>query len=153
MKKILLLIITLLILCSCQRVIYEDTNGDDNYSLETLKEEDYYDSHSGSAKRSTGSQFLDKNFTYEYEDLNGIMDIVTFEGMSFGEAEYTLKTNLHVSRGNGKFFITTLDNKLCDIEINKDNQEIVFTVKQDTVYLVAIGESLDFTLEYEKTIK
>jgi len=151
MKKILTLFLALFILTACSDK-YEDTNGENNYDLQTLKLEDVFKAHSCSSSSTSKSQgFLKNGEIIHYKNYNGIGDVFEFEHFTIGESSCTIIVSYHIDKGNSALVIRDDYDKIIHIfEINKDDQELHVEVNgDDFFYLTAYGESADFTVDYE----
>jgi len=150
MKKLIATVLLLsLLLCGCSDTVYEDTNGDENFKLQTITDEMIFGNHSGS-QVSTGSQTLNKKFTTSGKKLNGVLDLYTFDALTFGEITYDLTVSFHVMKGNVKLIVCTLEKELLEIPANADDYKVTFTVSDEPVYIRIAGESCEYELSYTK---
>lgn len=153
-KKLGCLLLIIFILVGCDSTVYEDTNGENDYSLQTLKLDDVFENHSCTQGPSTSKNKLFKyGATEKYTKVNGITDILSFEPVTFGQALYHLELSFHILKGNGAMVIRNFGEILYIIEINKDNQHFEIDATDETVFVTIYGESLDFKFDYEYTIE
>lgn len=141
MKKIisLLIVIMMMFITSCGLKHIEDTNGDDNYMLSTLTEEDIIKGTNtivGSRVYSTkGSKHTEK-----VKKLSGVSNVLNIEDSK----SRTVYINFKVNSGNGIVAIVSNDTITHFFETNT---ETYVTLKGGQEYIVKIiGESCGYEL-------
>ena len=140
MKKINIFA-SLLILCtltSCSMHI-KDTNGKDNYSLNTITDETIL-SPSGVIKSMAFQTTVNGSNVYKAKKFSGVEKIATYKN------SFTLYVNNAVKSGNFRICLA------CDNVIVKDftiNNSDSFTALDSKVYdLYIAGESANFEMSY-----
>ena len=145
MKKHILLLLILLILAltltGCKT--YEDTNGPDDLSLQTLTEENILRGGSCTKVGSVETVANDLH-TVRTKTLNGVDTLETFSG----SGSYTIQLSSEITNGNARLVLCTGDRILHDFGLNSENQSWTFTVGHSNVYLRIAGESCGFSLKY-----
>ena len=149
MKKfgfIIILFITIFLLSCKAFKQYEDTNGADNYALQSITEEMLI-------KESGGLQVgaISNNST-----KNGVTSIYSkvhqFDGVNelhkIKKGNYVMKVSFVVTSGNTRLVITDGTKIIKEFEVNNENQEYVFSCDK-TYYLKLAGESCEYELNIE----
>lgn len=145
MKKYALLLVFLLLLpltlTGCKT--YEDTNGPDDYSLQTLTEQNIL--RGGSCTKVGSMETVSDNLhTVRVKTLNGVDTLETFSAAG----SYTILLSSEVTKGNARLVLCTGDEILHDFNLNGDYQVWTFTVGSSNVYLRIAGESCGFSVTY-----
>ena len=150
MKKIVSLVIitfVMLLACSCGPFkTYQDTNGDDNYTLQSITENEIINNTGGlktAAVSNTKTKDGVTNITESIYRFDGIEKVYTFK-----KGSYAIKLSYTVKSGNGRLVITDGKKIIHDFLINEDNQEYEFEATS-TSYLKLVGESCELQLEIE----
>ncbi len=149
MKKIYLLFIILLslFLTSCGVFkTYEDTNGNDDYSLQEITEEMVIKNKGGVQIAAVSSEVTKDgvtNIKLSVGEFNGVNQIHVFR-----KGSYTVNVNYEVSGGNTRLVITDGSSIIKDFNVNEDNQVYEFTCEKN-YYLKLAGESCEFKLNVE----
>ena len=147
MKKLFLITIILLVLTlsfSCSVIkTYEDTNGDDNYNLQTITSEMIMNKNGGLEVGSVSSQETKNNIT------SILLNVTKFDGIKslyrFNKGTYGILVAFKATKGNGKLVITDGKKIIYEFVINEENQMYEFDCA-GTSYLKVAGESLEFEL-------
>ena len=152
MKKVFLLIclLTVLLSASCSAFkTYEDTNGEDNYSLQQISE-DMLINDKGGVKIASISTSITKdgvtNIKLSVGEFNGVDEIYAFK-----KGSYVVTVNYKVNSGNTRLVITDGIDIIKDFKINEENQVFEFSC-DGKYYLKLAGESCkyDLTVEIKK---
>lgn len=151
MKKIiiLLLILMLLLFSGCEkREIYPDTNGSDNYELQTITTDKLFKTNSfiviGFVSTRTQKDEIIKVHQSAFE-LNGVRKVEEFE-----KGKYDIKVDFKVNSGNTKLVLTDGGNII--YEFNPNEGIINYSFENNSKYFLKIaGESLDYQLDIEIT--
>ena len=154
MKKIsrfILLLILLLTLTGCVEHI-EDTNGADNFSLETITDQDILN---GFPTISVRQSKVRKNNEYKYsvKKITGVEEV--FKG-SFKNENVAITINTSVEEGNARIVLVYKNQILKQFMLNADNQVFSMINVDGEIKIIVAGESakinIDFIVESEKSI-
>mgnify|MGYP003478078095 FL=1 len=150
-SKFILLIILLLTLTSCGNHI-EDKNGPDDFTLETITEEDILNGYSVvSVKQS----LVRKNNEYKYsvKKLSGVEEI--FKG-SFKDEDVAITLDTSVESGNAQIVLVYKGMILKRFLLNSENQVFSMTGLNGEIKILVAGESakvnVNFIVESSKGI-
>ena len=149
MKKIILAVILMmsLALVSCKAFKqYEDTNGKDNYSLQSITEEEIIKNNSCLKVGAVSSKSTKNGVTSITES------VFTFDGVekihSLKAGSYTITVDYTIQNGNGRFVITNGSKIIHDFVINETNQ--VFELdSSEPCYLKLVGENCELEIKVE----
>jgi hypothetical protein len=149
MKKLLLtlLLIMMITLTSCTHI--EDTNGPDNYTVETFTDQDILD---GSNSIITVGSFhshthINDNLkgSYKVSKLSGILEVYEYDSKA---STLNFNISFKCEEGNAMVVIVSNDNIIKKIEANQDIKfEVSNNYKNYTILIV--GESAKISLKYE----
>ncbi len=154
MKKIsrfILLLILLLTLTGCVEHI-EDTNGADNFSLETITDQDILN---GFPTISVRQSKVRKNNEYKYsvKKITGVEEV--FKG-SFKKENVAITINTSVEEGNARIVLVYKNQIIKQFMLNADNQVFSMINVDGEIKIIVAGESakinIDFIVESEKSI-
>ena len=137
---IVLLITCFLVSCSSFKT-YDDTNGPDDYSLQTLTDEDLITSTKHLSIVSV-QNIVDGKGEISVDTFNGVMKIAEFK-----KGTYHITLTFEVSKGNTKLSICDKKNIIHTFEINGEEQVLDLTF-DSTVYLKIAGEDCGFKLKF-----
>lgn len=141
-KVVFSLFLLLCLLCACGLFLsYEDTNGDDNYELQTITEEMIIDGSKYSSVNSFETTVNNKT-KVTIKKFNGVKTLKTFN-----KGSYTINLNFEVTKGNAKLVLCDNDKIIYEFIINADNQTYIIDA-ESRVYLKIAGESCAFELTY-----
>ncbi len=143
-KHVLLFSITLallLLLAGCKT--YTDSNGPDDYSLQSLTEEDVLKSGS-CVKTGAVETNVNDNYSASAKTLHGVETLTTFSQ----PGSYSLDLSSKVTKGNARLVLCTKEEILHDFALNEAEQNWTFTVAQASVYLRIAGEDCCFAVNY-----
>ena len=143
MKKILSALLAFALLCSlsgCALLSYEDTNGDDDFTLQTLTDEDLIEGTNGLSSLMSSRTVLKNTITYKCQNLSGIYTVCTKEPKN-GTLELTVSCT--VKKGNARLVLTSDSEILHDFEVNAADQHLVLDNLKGEVYLRFAGESAE----------
>lgn len=150
MKRIFIFIFTIfltLLLSSCGVFkTYEDTNGNDDYSLQEITEEMVIKNKGGVQIAAVSSEVTKDgvtNIKLSVGEFNGVNQIHVFR-----KGSYTVNVNYEVRGGNTRLVITDGSSIIKDFNVNEDNQVYEFTCEKN-YYLKLAGESCEFKLNVE----
>jgi len=140
MKKYYLIVILLLfiLLSGCGFGQIEDINGEDNYQLATLTEEDLVKSKSSSVIIGSFVSTKNNKYTQKVKKMSGVSKIIDLSDNS----SYSIAFN--VTSGNGLVGITCGDDI---IKLVNPNSSVNISVPNGKKYIVqVVGESLEFEI-------
>ena len=142
MKRICFLVVLVFVsmmLISCNS--YEDTNGLDNYTLQTITDDNILDGMNCSEMMSSHT-YINNKYKDSIKKLNGVKELNSFN------KPFKIVLDFEVNNGNTKLVLCT-DNEIIHVfDVNKNEQEFVSNLNEK-VYLKVAGEDLGFKLEYE----
>ncbi len=142
-KAISLVILSLIMaftLTSCAHI--KDTNGKDDYSLNTITDEEIINSTSSVVSTSIGIQKGDE-YTYKFGKISGVKVITTFDFTGY----LLVETNLEITKGNAKLVLVN-DGKIIKT-FNNNQADNYFGRISGKCYLKLAGESAKVTLTIE----
>lgn len=120
-------------------VYYEDTNGDDNFALQTITDEDILkgkieaDGLSGNVNSSTGEE------NYLSNSFSGVCTLFSQE--SNGEdVEFTVEY-ITVEKGNFKMAVVVNEKIIHEFNLGESNQSYTVENARGQVSLIVAGES------------
>lgn len=142
MKKILLVIL-LFLLSGCSIGQIADTNGDDDYSIETISNDEIID---GTSSFSVGSLETSTNGVNKYK-VNKFSGVKTIDTFRLNNSIFTIEVDCTVSSGNFMLALTTDKKIVKEFNINSSDS---FTINNfsGTYYLKIVGESAKFNITY-----
>ena len=137
----IIMICTLIVVacCSCTSHI-KDTNGDDNFSLATLTEEQVIKNNSSVSNVSVSNQWGNK-YELKINKFSGVKELkrITVSGTQ------TITATVNVSAGNFRMVLVK-DGKIAyDFEVNETSST---TVSAGTYIIKIAGESAAFNLSF-----
>ena len=147
MKKRILVVATALLTLAllfsgCKT--YKDTNGEDNYELQTLTEQDILQGGSV-VKTGSSSSSVNNTYTVKVKTMNGVDTLETFSG-----EKVVLMLSVTINKGNARLVVCTKDEILHEFELNKGGQLFSFEVDTDSkAYLRIAGEDCGYSLSYQ----
>lgn len=124
----------------------EDTNGEDNYKLQTISDSEIINMSVGAKglKKSTGS--ISNTTTYSSNKFTGVEQIY-MTNIVANRMEFTVN-HARVDSGNFKMVLVVNDKIVHEFKLNELTQTYVLEDVKGTVSLMIAGESADFQLDY-----
>ena len=149
MKKISIFIVLILLslfLISCNK--YEDTNGDDDYSLEHITDEAIID-NSGKSITNIGMAEINTEISKTRSVLkaNGVETLAVLDG----NVTYKINLRIDITKGNAKVVLVCEGKIVYEFKLNEENDYIYHLGGDSLTYLKIACESLEYELNY--TIK
>lgn len=149
MKKVFAIIILILciVLVGCKS--YEDTNGPDNYSLETITDEMIIKGTSSSSVGMISSKKTndgDTTIKEKVKRFNGVRTLYTLEK----NTSYVLALDASVTKGNARIIIVSDTEILADFLVNGEDQLIPIDTSiagDSKVYIKIAGEACSYEIE------
>ena len=152
MKKAILSILALALaamtlFASCSAAQIKDTNGDEDYTLQTLTEKDLIKSRSSVSKVSV-SNTSGGVTVVKIDEISGVSEFKRFRGGS-----YTITVSYKLSAGNARLALCTSDKVLHEFQPNENDQTYTFDCDGSSVWLKGAFESAKIELVFsaEKT--
>ena len=149
MKKVFLLLCFVLsiMMISCAGFTqYEDTNGEDNYRLQSITEEMLINKNGGLQIGAVNSKTTKNGVTNISSSVHQFDGVESFH--SFKKGSYEVKVSFTVSSGNARLVITDGNKIIYDFNINQDDQVYEFTCNS-TYQLKLAGEACEYNLKVE----
>ena len=147
MKKLLgfmLILLLCFVLGGCGKE-YEDTNGEDNFALETITDEDIIQlstGASGLSYKETNLGFL-KSSEYSAKKFNGVEQIFLTNFIGKSDVEIYIG-HMNVKKGNFKLAVILNDEIIKEIPLDAFNEIYRFEDLEGTFSVHVAGESAAF---------
>lgn len=153
-KKSVLAVIVILIVCAIVAVFIfksspehiEDTNGADNFALQTITDEDIVSLKMGARGISEHTDSITNTTTYKSSKFTGVYEVFR-EGLITNRFEITVN-HAHVSSGNFKMVLVVNDEIVHEFKLNELMQTFEVKDIKGDVSLIIAGESADFMFDY-----
>lgn len=144
MKKILFVFLftVVFLFSSCSQI--EDTNGPDDYSIQTFTEEEMLSGVGNVTSFVSGKMIFMNNYTYTCKKYSGIETLERFKKVDSG----SITILPEVTSGNFRVLILRDDALFCDCPIN---EEVTLRMPAGNYKIIIVGESANYKLKY--TIK
>jgi len=124
----------------------EDTNGADNYTLQTITDENICNRDIGALNVKTKTGILNDVVTYKSDCFTGVYEVFT-ENIVTNRYEITVN-HASVNAGNFKMVLCIDDEIVHVFELNELTQTFLMEDVAGTVSLRIAGESADFMFDY-----
>lgn len=124
----------------------EDTNGADNYSLQTITDENICKLDMGALNITEHEELVGETVTYKSDCFTGVYEVFR-ENMVTNRFEITVN-HAKVSAGNFKMVLCVDDEIVHTFTLNELTQNFVLEDVNGTVSLRIAGESADFQFDY-----
>ncbi|MBQ8209568.1 MAG: hypothetical protein IJZ35_03170 [Clostridia bacterium] len=124
----------------------EDTNGADNYSLQTITDENIINSDIGAMGLKIHNGIISDTTTYSSDKFTGVEEIYG-TNMVANRFEITVY-HAQVNSGNFKIVLLEDDEIVHEFKLNELMQTYVLENPSGHISLKIAGESADFQLEY-----
>lgn len=148
--RVLLAISVCLALVGCGST-YEDTNGEDNYELQTITEENIIQQNVGSSGFGTRETKLPLGITsteYYSKNFNGVYEFYMTNYLFASRVEVYVG-HLNVEKGNFRISVVCDDEILFDIPLDSFNESYYFEDISGTFAIRVAGESAAFDFYIE----
>ena len=123
-----------------------DTNGADNYSLQTITDENICNLDMGALNVNEHNDLIGDTVTYESDCFTGVFEVFT-KNLATNRFEITVN-HAQVNAGNFKM-VLLVDNEIVHtFTLNELTQTYVMEDVAGTVSLRIAGESADFQFDY-----
>lgn len=145
MKKFcaLLLALTMLVSLSACGTKYEDTNGDADFSLQTITDQDIIHLRTGASGLSYSESSLGDIITsaeYSSKNFNGVEQLYLNNFIAPSDIIVYVST-LSVTSGNFRLVVINNDEIIFDIPLDTFNEQFYFENLTGSVSIHAAGES------------
>lgn len=123
----------------------EDTNGAENFALQTITDEEIAKIEMGSLNVTTSTNDITNMTKISSKKFTGVYEVLYINLL--GESDFLLNiTDLKVNGGNFKMVVVH-DGKIVKTITEENYEETLFEDINGTVSLVIAGESADFSFE------
>lgn len=125
----------------------EDTNGADNFTLQTITNENIINCDISSTGLNTSKNKLTKTYTYYSDEFSGIeiLDTHTYSGIG----DTITVEKLEVNDGNLKVAVVENNKIVHEFNLNEADQSYTVNSSAGLYNLVVAGESADFSIKYK----
>ena len=152
MKKLLSLMIVLamcLSLVACGEE-YEDTNGEDNYSLQTITDENIVNRDIGASGLGYSETEVAGIVSTEYEskNFNGVEEIYLTNFIGKSDVEVYIG-HMNVENGNFRLVVINNDEIIYDIPLDSFGETYYFEDLKGTFAIHVAGESAAFSFHID----
>lgn len=146
MKRLLGLLLMILLcftLAGCEE--YEDTNGDDDYTLQTITDENIIHLETGASGLSYKELNLGslKSTEYSSKNFNGVEQIFLTNFIGKSDVEVYIG-HMNVKKGNFKLVVIHNDEIIKEIPVDAFNETYLFEDLKGTFSVHVAGESAAF---------
>ena len=124
----------------------EDTNGADNYSLQTITDENICKLDMSALNIVEDNNIVGEAVTYKSEKFSGVYEVFT-ENIVTNRYEITVN-HAKVNAGNFKMVLCVDDKIVHTFKLNELSQTFVLENVKGSVSLRIAGESADFMFDY-----
>ena len=147
MKKCLCALLALFMLLSCSGCItfsYEDTNGEDNYALQTLTDADILRG-AGSTTVLSSKVTINNKTECKAKTMSGVLTLLDTK---LNNEPFAITVSCHITKGNARLVLVVDDEIVHDFALNTDNQTFTLPNVTGKVRLKIAGESTGYTVTY-----
>ena len=124
----------------------EDTNGADNYTLQTIKDSNIINMDIGAMGLKTRKNKITRTTTYSSNKFTGVAEIYG-QNIYGNRIEFTIN-HARVDAGNFKIVLLEDDEIVHEFTLNELTQTYVLKNPSGYISLRVAGESADFQLDY-----
>ncbi len=124
----------------------EDTNGADNYTLQTITDKDIVELKMGSRGFSEHYDSISNTTSYESKKFTGVYEVFR-EGIITNRFEITVN-HAQVNSGNFKMVLVVNGEIVHEFKLNELMQTYEIKDISGDVSLIVAGESADFMFDY-----
>lgn len=124
----------------------EDTNGADNYDLQTITDENICKMDIGALNITESEKLLGNTATYQSKKFTGVYEVFTTNIIT-NRFEITVN-HARINAGNFKMVLCVDDEIIHIFTLNELTQTFVLENVKGTVSLRIAGESADFMFDY-----
>ena len=128
------------------KVVYEDTNGDDVFTLQTITDENIIKRDIGASGLVTEENSLNDTINYLSKSFSGV-ELIYGENIIGNRFEITVN-HAKVTKGNFKMVLLEGDEIVHEFKLNELTQTYVLENPSGYVALVIAGESAEIQFDY-----
>ena len=148
MRRFLCTVLVVLLLLSfpgCMMISYEDTNGEDDFSLQTLTDQDIIGSSSCS-KYMSSTTTMGNRTVCKVQTMSGVESLFQ---RRVENQRLDILVSCAVTKGNARLVLVVDDTIVHEFALNKDNQHLTLENVTGKVSLKLAGESTGYTVTFE----
>ena len=148
MKRLLCTCLALAMLLSfsgCSMPVYEDTNGEDNYSLQTITDEDIVQGIS-TTKVMSSTVTVNRKTVCKAKTMSGVESL--WEQKLENET-LEIVVSCEITKGNAKLVLVVDDEIVHTFSLNEDNQRVTLENVTGEVSLKLAGEDAGYAVSFE----
>ena len=147
MKRFVCWILLACVLCSlagCGADMYADTNGEGDFTLQTLTDYDILHVRRSVRVMSSTKRFGNKTVC-KTKTMSGVTDL--YEGYLRGE-DFQITVSSEFTKGNARLVLVLDDAIIHDFALNGEDQTFVLPNAKGRIHLRVAGESTGYRVEY-----
>lgn len=147
MKRFVCWILLACVICSlagCGANMYADTNGEADFTLQSITDEDILGVRRCVRVLSSTQRFGNKTVC-KTQTMSGVTDL--YEGYLRGE-DFQITVSSEFTKGNARLMLVLGDAILHDFALNGEEQTFAIPAAKGRVYLRVAGESTGYRVEY-----
>ena len=147
MKRFVCWILLACVLCSlagCGADMYADTNGEGDFTLQTLTDYDILHVRRSVRVMSSTKRFGNKTVC-KTKTMSGVTDL--YEGYLRGE-DFQITVSSEFTKGNARLVLVLDDAIIHDFALNEEDQTFVLPNAKGRIHLRVAGESTGYRVEY-----
>lgn len=148
MKKfitILLVAVLVLSLAGCKFVTYEDTNGAEDFSLQTLTEADITSNANTCSQITSTKSVINNVTTCTAKEMSGV--IKPYE-TKLRNQDFEIQVSSEVSKGNARLVLIVDNTIVHDFMLNEKEQTFSLKKYSGNIRLKLAGESAKYKITY-----
>ena len=148
MKKfitIILATVLVLSLAGCKFVTYEDTNGDEDFSLQTLTEADITSNANICSQTMSTKSMINNVTTYTAKEMSGVIKLYE---TSLQNQDFEIQLSSEVSKGNARLVLVIANTIVHDFMLNEKEQTFSIKNFSGKIRLKLAGESAEYKITY-----
>lgn len=124
----------------------EDTNGDDNYKLQTITDYNIIKMDIGSVGAKVSTGIISDTVKYSSDKFSGVMEIYS-ENIMANQMTITVN-HAQVKKGNFRMVLLVNDEIVHDFELNELTQTYVLEKVKGNVSIRIAGESAEYMFDF-----
>jgi len=127
----------------------EDTNGPDNYALQTITDADIIRHEMGCLNLNQSEGLLSDTITYSSDKFTGVSELYRSEEIVFSTGVSVTVNHAAVDAGNFRIVLVHEDQIIHEFALNELSQTHILEDFKGRFSLVIAGESADFSLDFD----